>query len=153
MLETTNTLWCKGCDQLKPREDFSRCSAIKRGYQHRCKLCFKNRYPQNTFARARNLKSKYGISLEQYEMLSLAQNDVCAICEQPESKIHTISGIPVNLAVDHDRSCCPQEKTCGRCLRGLLCDRCNRAVGMFRDSPAILRSAIAYLESDKRPFA
>ncbi|MFA5052826.1 MAG: endonuclease VII domain-containing protein [Parcubacteria group bacterium] len=31
-------------------------------------------------------------------------------------------------------------------LRGLLCSRCNRAIGYFDDDPRILRAAILYLK-------
>jgi len=50
------------------------------------------------------------------------------------------------LVVDHDHECCPDEKSCGKCVRGLLCNWCNRMIGMARDDPQRLRSAIAYLK-------
>jgi hypothetical protein len=51
-----------------------------------------------------------------------------------------------SLAVDHDHTCCSGEITCGKCVRGLLCVRCNTVLGLLRDDPEILRAAIAYLE-------
>jgi hypothetical protein len=51
--------------------------------------------------------------------------------------------------IDHDRSHCPGHKSCGKCIRGLLCDRCNRAIGLFRDDPDTLRRAAAWLETAK----
>jgi hypothetical protein len=33
-------------------------------------------------------------------------------------------------------------------VRGLLCNRCNRAIGMFEDSPELLLSAISYLQDN-----
>jgi hypothetical protein len=35
------------------------------------------------------------------------------------------------LEIDHDHACCPKRPTCGKCTRGLLCDRHNRAIGFF----------------------
>jgi hypothetical protein len=49
------------------------------------------------------------------------------------------------LAVDHDHNCCPSKKTCGKCIRGLLCMDCNRGLGYFRDDTARLDRAISYL--------
>jgi hypothetical protein len=51
------------------------------------------------------------------------------------------------LAVDHNHGCCPGEKSCGKCVRGLLCDNCNQAIGKFRDDPELLLKAAEYLRS------
>src|SRR5205085_7877809 len=61
-----------------------------------------------------------------------AHNGLCDICEQPDS-----SGM--RLAIDH----CHEKGS----FRGLLCGHCNRGMGHFRDSPALLRKAVSYLES------
>lgn len=53
--------------------------------------------------------------------------------------------------IDHDHSCCPENgKSCGKCIRGVLCHGCNAGLGLFQDDPDILRRAISYLSvSDK----
>lgn len=78
--------------------------------------------------RRTTLRRSYGLSVEQYAAMSAAQGGVCAICKQPPR-----GKPPVNkhLAVDHDHSCCPGKKSCGRCVRGLLCARCNRTLSWF----------------------
>ena len=76
-----------------------------------------------------HLRRMYGISMEEYESLSAAQDHLCAICAQPEEDRL--------LAVDHDH-------VSGR-LRGLLCTRCNRGLGFFQDDPQRLTRAVAYL--------
>jgi hypothetical protein len=76
---------------------------------------------------------KYGITPEQYGRLAAAG---CAICKRTDRALH----------VDHDHRCCPKSHTCGRCVRGLLCGPCNRAIGLLGDDAATLRSATAYLE-------
>jgi hypothetical protein len=50
--------------------------------------------------------------------------------------------------VDHDHACCPSSKSCGKCVRGLLCSRCNVALGMCDDSPDRLRALLRYLGAD-----
>lgn len=68
-----------------------------------------------------------------------AQDGLCPLCEKPigDSRV----------AVDHDHSCCSgRGKTCGRCVRAVLHYKCNTAIGMFNDSPEMLRKAIKYLE-------
>ena len=83
-----------------------------------------------------DLQRKYGVTLEWYRTTLAKQNDVCAICEQPETT--KIRGKAIAMAVDHCH-------TTGK-ARGLLCTQCNRALGLFRDSPVNLQAAIGYLE-------
>lgn len=81
------------------------------------------------------LKKQYGISVDRYEAMLASQNGKCAICGNGEKM--RIRGVGTALAVDHCHST-------GK-IRGLLCVSCNRALGLFKDDPAILRKAIAYL--------
>lgn len=93
-------------------------------------------------ARARALRQRlrgYGLTVEQYDALVVAQGGVCAICRQPDR-------LGRRLAVDHDHTCCPrQQGSCGECVRGLLCFDCNTVLGKVRDDPARLRAAADYL--------
>lgn len=82
---------------------------------------------------------RYGLTADEYLDLQEARGG-CDICGEP-NRAGTM------LAVDHDHACCSGAKTCGKCVRGLLCDRCNQALGQMRDDPERLRKAAAYLES------
>src|ERR1700731_1515836 len=59
-----------------------------------------------------HLRERYGITPERYSELLVSQGGVCAICKEPGRK--------KRLCVDHDHRCCPGEKSCGECTRGLL---------------------------------
>lgn len=61
---------------------------------------------------------------------------------------NSLCGEKENLQVDHDHSCCPGSKSCGRCIRGLLCGPCNRSLGLAQDSPQKLWGLILYLGGD-----
>ena len=78
---------------------------------------------------------KYGITLKDYDRMLEEQNHKCKICGKSETAI--VGGIKPMLSVDH----CHETKK----VRGLLCSACNRALGMFKDSPEILKNAIKYL--------
>lgn len=47
--------------------------------------------------------------------------------------------------IDHDHTCCTTRPGCGQCVRGILCNRCNTALGLFGDDPERLAQALAYL--------
>lgn len=51
------------------------------------------------------------------------------------------------LAMDHDHHHCPGKIGCARCVRGMLCNRCNNLVRLAGDDPALLQKAIDYLRS------
>lgn len=73
--------------------------------------------------------------------------------EQPVTNFRTnrtvVCADPVDASdwiVDHDHSCCPGERSCGKCVRGLLDQKCNTMIGMARDNVATLTRAQIYLE-------
>ena len=84
------------------------------------------------------LKRKYGLTPEKYDDILLSQNSACAICHTKDSGSRA-------WHVDHDHSCCPGRNSCGKCVRGLLCNLCNTGLGYFRDNPKSMERAIAYL--------
>lgn len=87
-----------------------------------------------------NIKTKwdlgrYGIDVATYDRMLREQNGACAICgnASPGGK-----GVHRKFAIDHCHST--------GVVRGLLCNLCNPALGLFSDSPEKLRAAIKYLE-------
>ncbi len=84
---------------------------------------------------------KFGLTPETFAELLAAQGGRCAICGTGDPKGNRVS----TWVVDHDHRCCPGARSCGRCVRGLLCNRCNRVLGMFGDDPAVAEAAAAYL--------
>lgn len=91
---------------------------------------------------------KYGLTLEQYEQMLVDQDYACAICLCDLREL-TFN----NIHIDHDHACCPTERSCGECVRKLLCRSCNYLLGNAKDDPAILQAAIQYLLSNQRECA
>jgi hypothetical protein len=81
--------------------------------------------------RRTHLKRKYGITPEQYEEMLAAQGGGCAICQRPPRE-------DISLHVDHDHET--------GTVRGLLCFRCNNALGDFDDDVVLMQMAAAYLD-------
>lgn len=88
--------------------------------------------------RKMHFKKHHGITLETYAAMNAAQGGRCAICKRKEITRHRTTGKPVNLAVDH---CHVTGK-----IRGLLCTKCNTALGAMDDDISRLEAAIAYLK-------
>jgi len=109
-----------------------------------CKLCRKVRgkeYYQENKQRAKivAIKSNYGLTEEKLSAILQKQNGKCKICGKlfNEKELYYI---------DHDHSCCRGKKSCGTCVRALLCNVCNMGLGAFQDSIKILENAINYLK-------
>lgn len=85
----------------------------------------------------RCLMKSFNITIEDYEYLFNKQNGVCAICGNKEDRKHR-NGKTFSLAVDHNH-------ITGQ-IRGLLCSRCNMAIGGLGDSVEMLEKALVYLK-------
>ena len=130
---------CSKCRHTKPLECFSLDRKTKSGYYPYCKLCRKMaskerlKNPKNKLLNIeKNLKKKFGISLVQWDKIFESQNGCCKICDKHQLNFNT------RLCVDH---CHKTGK-----IRGLLCDRCNKGLGMFNDREELLLKAIQYLK-------
>lgn len=113
---------CKGCkkDREKARYDLKKDEILAK-QRGKTKL--------NVNYRKHDLKRRFGITVEEFEAMLLAQNNLCKICKR--------ESLEKRLAVDHCH-------TTGK-VRGLLCTRCNLGIGYFQDDPNLLIEAVAYL--------
>jgi hypothetical protein len=89
--------------------------------------------------RQTNLRNNYQMSLDEYDAMFEAQKGLCAICCKPETS--KLRGVVKRLAVDHDHST-------GK-VRDLLCNACNRAIGLMRENPEVFYKAAEYLKKHK----
>lgn len=153
---------CSRCSEDKPLSSFGKNTNTKDGYRYVCKTCSKeynrkynSEHKQAALDNGREWKLKnpdkvrdiwikyhYKLSSDEYRSLIGNQGNRCAVCDLEFSD----SNIPF---VDHDHTCCLGNKSCGSCVRGLLCRHCNTALGFLRDDPRILKKAIAYLETGR----
>lgn len=82
------------------------------------------------YDRRHNLKFRHGITIEQFDAMLHKQGDKCAICGTRKPK--------VGWRLDH----CHKTKK----KRGILCFRCNVALGLFDDKVSTLLVAVEYLK-------
>jgi hypothetical protein len=137
---------CSKCGEEKPVEAFGIRSVNPDGLNNGCRKCmasyrsehyFKNDdYRQHRIREATkiNRKRKYGITDEDFQILLNTQNSKCAICSvHLDGSIFSLKG-----QLDH----CHVTKK----VRGILCGKCNTALGLFKDDRNIMLEAISYLD-------
>jgi predicted ATP-dependent endonuclease of OLD family len=124
---------CFKCKEVKPFSEYWKVNNKTEKLQHYCKNC-QNAVKRKSYKIAsRNTRyiKNYGITLSQYNERLNIQNHKCSICETNTNECGK------NFAVDHDHST-------GK-VRGLLCDKCNRGLGAFKDSKDLISKAYKYL--------
>ena len=122
-----------GTDAGKQRHYYYKehaCQPCKDAHNARSRSAKKKIRTNPRYGRAEKIKA-HGITVEQYETLFASQNGACAICKLPETTISPYSKQPRHLSIDHNHACCPGKHSCGNCVRGLLCHKCNSALGVI----------------------
>src|SRR5580692_3811005 len=71
--------------------------------------------------------ARYSLTADDFARIFEAQDGKCAYCRRG---LILEGGTPLSAQIDHDHSCCSgRYKVCGKCIRGILCPRCNVAIG------------------------
>lgn len=146
---------CVECLEKKPETEFYRQKSARAGHRRViCKVCCNQKHKDyvernkdilNARRRAAyqankgpaiafNLKRFYGLSLADYDKLFKAQDGRCKICSDHQDTLER------RLDVDHNHRS-------GK-VRGLLCIRCNRGIGLLKDDVKVLQAAIRYLQEE-----
>lgn len=164
---------CSKCEQIKNLSKFHKDSHSKDGHTFQCSDCrnLDNKnwrlgnpekekiHNQKQYQKDRerlgdieyrkrkrlyDLKHHYQIDEAWYKSKLETQNFSCAICGSNLLNSNDLT----TLQVDHNHSCCKEKnKSCGKCLRGLLCSRCNTGIAFFEDNVDFLQKAAQYLKN------
>lgn len=151
---------CCQCNKYLPIENFDNDPEYPNELYFKCIICAseeevidQDKWNRRTYREQRSeygikkegessrkswLKNKYNLSIEQYAEMVQKQNNLCAICGERETALQ--NGRTRCLSVDHHHGS-------GR-VRGLLCSRCNTAIGSLKEDIQILESAIDYLKNN-----
>ncbi len=114
---------CYTCKKDKELNEFSKKTKETGGIAYQCIDCRK----------AENLYRRYGITTLEYNQMFNQQEGKCKICHKHQSELDH------SLNIDH----CHESNR----VRGLLCRKCNTALGSFKDSIELLKSAMEYLKN------
>lgn len=134
---------CGKCKLVKATAEFSTPTAPY------CKPCMAEYARAQRAANPDPLRSRrdslarYGLTFEQFDALLAAQGGRCKICGSTEPG--GIGGVR-GWHVDHDHSCCnTRKRSCGKCVRGILCVYCNTGLGSLKEDPVVIRAALEYV--------
>ena len=139
---------CNICNTEKPISAFykhSRYSKRRPWFRGNCKTCHstlgKDSYIKNKLwwdgrIRGEHLSRCYGMTISDWDKLFTKQGGQCAACHKPEIKFNNKSRTIQRLCVDHNH------KT-GK-VRGLLCNRCNRVIGLLEEDLILVKSLYDY---------
>lgn len=143
--------YCRRCSTSKITTDFGKNRAKKDGLASWCRPCTANahkKWAQDPAVKARrniansewyHLNREYArlrrhrLTVEQYAAMA---EEGCYVC-----------GSTDNLCVDHDHACCAKETSCGKCVRGVLCRKCNSAEGLLGCDPQQVMRLARYMIS------
>jgi hypothetical protein len=89
------------------------------------------------------LKTRYGITGEQYYRMLAEQGHACAVCRRRIGSVSmkSLGNLPGAQGLAHVDHC-----HLTNIVRGILCAACNRAIGLIRDNPGTARAMADYLE-------
>lgn len=162
---------CSSCKLILSEDNFSKNKALKDWLDNLCKKCkviavtnsrIKNKDKVKEYSKEYNKKYKlnpekqkilkansirnqfkrYSITEEEYNTILKEQNYVCAICGKPEN-----TKWKLRLAIDHNHKCCSWRNCCWKCIRWLLCWKCNKMLWMINDDVDLLQKSIQYLQN------
>lgn len=108
----------RGCQKLLPITAFGVSRMQADGRHYHCLSCAAEvtRLASRKRRKAKALMSRFKMTLAERDALVVAQGNACARCKNP---------LKNGGSLDHDRTCCPGRRSCGLCIRGALCHRCN----------------------------
>lgn len=161
-MESLKTLSTRVCKRGHPQTE-ENVSRDKFGRNKGCKLCSRetaakwyqdhkeeadkrsneqyHNSPRKSELIRHSVLRKHGLTQDDYDSILESQNYGCGVCGSKEA--FTKYG---RFHIDHDHACCPGIRSCGECVRGLLCSKCNQGLGNFGDNIETMKKAIQYLE-------
>jgi cytochrome c5 len=140
---------CSKCNSIKDLSLFVKNAKAKDGFKNTCRRChadYMNHYYSTNEQQRKNKNrlnsgsdanwKRHKISKEEFDTMVAKFNGKCHTCKKNDAK-----------NIDHNHDCCPGYRSCGNCVRGILCNQCNTALGLVKDSPEVLQSLIDYLKN------
>lgn len=131
---------CARCLEWREVESYGPHPNSMDGLRAECAHCRSKAYQRDRvriLSRAKEIR--FNLKPGQAEDMLEAQGNRCGVCrtDAPGTK---------GWVIDHDHACCPEPgRSCGKCVRAILCGRCNLVLGQADDDVEVLARMIDYL--------
>jgi len=144
-----HTWECRECNRQRIKEhslkDITRARARRKQWnednpEKYKKICQKMYIKHKARFKAQNLKTMYNLDYKEFLRIKGEQGNRCAVCGEME--IARYGGVRKELSVDHDHDT--------GIIRGLLCSKCNTAIGLLNENEELCMKVAAYLQRSKR---
>lgn len=136
---------CQKCGEEKDLELFAKGSNYSDGRRGTCKKCHSNYMTQyykdnpdkidKTNRGPRKSWRRHRITEEHFNEMLKIYDGKCHSCKVNEA-----------TNIDHDHNCCPTPRSCGKCVRGMLCHNCNSALGLLKDNRQNIIGLLEYID-------
>jgi len=134
---------CNKCHEEKSLDQFAKGSKYIDGRRNYCKQChskyvtqyIKNNPQKRSKSNPNRKFKRHGLTEEQYYKYFNKYNGMCHACKDRDG-----------INIDHDHRCCPGPYSCGKCVRGVLCNQCNTSLGLMGDSITNIKKLIEYID-------
>lgn len=134
---------CKQCVSEKAQVRRGNKTPEQKKKEVEATLKWKKKHPESV--RRSHHRGRYNLPPEVFDKMLFEQEGKCFIC----SVLFDYLTVDTTPYVDHDHNCCSGKRSCGICVRGLICRGCNIMLGAARDNITTLRNATQYLETQK----
>lgn len=118
---------CPYCERWLNIESFTKQNHAPDKLAYKCKLC-------------RNLE-RHNLSYKRFMKIISRQDWSCAVCK---TKLYENIN---ELCIDHNHLCCDKAESCGKCIRGILCRKCNMAEGLLKSDISIIENLLVYVRN------
>ena len=125
---------CRTCNENK-------LLGLFRGNRNQCKKCESN-LQMIRYRKKPEYEKNYHSTIRRFKR----HNTTKAWFDEQSKNGCEACGSFTNLVIDHDHSCCPKSSSCGKCIRGVLCNNCNTSEGLLNSDIGRVEKLLAYMK-------
>lgn len=137
---------CKKCGEIKELDLFAKGAKYTDGRRNTCKKCHSNYMTQYYKDNPEKIHFSRTAPKQNWRRHRITEDYFNSMISLFDGKCHSCkTNTAVNI--DHDHNCCEASRSCGKCVRGVLCHHCNSALGLLKDDKEKILNLLKYVDS------